>query len=130
MNLLIDTHVWLWRLLEPGRLSKKAAEILSAPDHAVHLSPLSTWETLVLARRGRLSLDPTPSDWVRQALRRTPVTMAPVTHDVAIRSESLDGFKSPDPVDRLLVATAIEHDFVLVTADAAMRRYKGVETLW
>jgi PIN domain nuclease of toxin-antitoxin system len=130
MTLLLDTHVWVWRLLEPERLSARAAKVLASSEHAVHLSPISVWETLVLVRRKRLRLEPDPPAWVRQALRRSPVTMAPVTHDVAIRSEALHGFKSLDPADRLLVATAIEHDFVLVTADEAMRRYKGVETLW
>ena len=130
MTLLLDTHVWVWRLLEPERLSARATKVLSSSEHAVHLSPISVWETLVLARRKRVSLEPDPQAWVRQALKRSPVTMAPVTHDVAMRSEALDGFKARDPADRFLVATAVEHDFVLVTSDEAMRRYKVVETLW
>jgi PIN domain nuclease of toxin-antitoxin system len=130
MTLLLDTHVWVWRLLEPDRLSARAAKTLSSSEHAVHLSPISVWETLVLVRRKRLRLEPNAHQWVRQALKRSPVTMAPVTHDVAMRSEALDGFKARDPADRFLVATAIEHNFVLVTADEAMRRYNGVETLW
>jgi PIN domain nuclease of toxin-antitoxin system len=130
MTLLLDTHVWVWRLLEPERLSARATKALSSPENAARLSPISVWETLVLVRRKRLRLEPNAHQWVRQALKRSPATMAPVTHDVAIRSEALDGFKSRDPADRLLVATAIEHDFVLVTADEAMRRYKSVETLW
>jgi PIN domain nuclease of toxin-antitoxin system len=130
VNLLLDTHVWLWRLLEPERLSPRATAVLSAPEHAPYLSPISVWETLVFARRGRLALEPGARDWVRQALRRSPVTIAPVTHDVAIRSEALDGFTSPDPADRFLVATAIEQELVLMTADEAMQRYQGVETLW
>ena len=130
MKLLLDTHVWLWSLLDPKRVSKSAAKALASPDNALHLSPISVWETLVLTRRGRLALEPDPAEWVRQALRNSPVTMTPITHDVAIRSESLEGFASPDPADRVLVATAIEHDFVLVTADETMRRSDAVETLW
>jgi len=130
MTLLLDTHVWVWRLLEPERLSARATRALSSLENAVHLSPISVWETLVLVRRKRLSLEPDGPTWVRQALKRSRATMTPVTHDVAMRSEALDGFKARHPADRFLVATAIEHDFVLVTADEAMRRYKGVETLW
>ncbi len=130
MKLLLDTHVWLWRLLEPERLSPKAAGTLAARGHTVYLSPISVWETLVLARRGRLALEPLPAEWIRPALRRSSVVMAPLTHEVAIRSETLDGFRSPDPADRFLVATAIEQSLVLVTADRMMRRYRRVETLW
>ena len=130
MRLLLDTHVWIWRLLEPERLSARAAAALAERDHEVHLSPISVWETLVLARRGRLGLDPNPAAWVREALRRSAVIMAPVTHDVAIRSEALAGFASPDPADRFLVATALEASLVLLTADRAMLDYRPVETLW
>ena len=47
-----------------------------------------------------------------------------------MRSEALDGFESEDPADRFLVATALEHDLTLVTADGAMRDYPPVATLW
>lgn len=130
MRLLLDTHVWLWRLLEPERLSARAAATLAERSHEVHLSPISVWETLVLARRGRLALEPSPADWVRAALERSAVAMAPLVHDVAIRSEALEGFASSDPADRFLVATALEGSHVLVTSDRAMLTYRPVETLW
>ncbi len=130
MRLLLDTHVWVWRLLEPERLSRRAAAILAEPGHEVHLSSISVWETLVLARRGCLALEPTPAEWVRTALQRSPVIMAPITHQVAIASESLPRLAAPDPADRFLVATAVEQGLVLITADRALRRYRGVETMW
>jgi PIN domain nuclease of toxin-antitoxin system len=55
MRLLLDTHVWLWRFLEPERLSAVAERAVADRGNAVHLSPISAWETLVLARKGRIS---------------------------------------------------------------------------
>ena len=130
MNLLLDTHTWVWRLLAPERLSDAAERAIAARDNTLHLSPISTWETLVLARKGRLSLAPSPTEWVLDALRRSAPTAAPLTHAIALRSESLQGFGSEDPADRFLVATALEHDMVLVTADRAMRAFAQVSTLW
>ncbi len=130
MRLLLDTHVWIWRLVEPERLSPAAAGALAAPGHQLHLSPISVWETLVLARRGRLALEGDPAAWVREALRRSAVAMAALTHEVAIRSEALVGFALSDPADRFLVATAIVESLVLVTADRNLRTYPAVETLW
>ncbi len=130
MRLLLDTHVWLWRLLAPERLSADAERAVADRESNVHLSPISAWETLVLARKGRLSLRPSPAAWVVDALRRTALTAAPLSHDIALRSEALDGFASADPADRFLVATALEHDFVLVTADGAMQAFEPVRTLW
>lgn len=64
---------------------------------------------------------PTPAEWVRDALRRSALTTVPLTHGIALRSEALEGFESADPADRLLVATALEHELVLVTADDEWR---------
>lgn len=130
MRLLLDTHVWIWRLLEPERLSERADLALADRENTLHLSPVSTWETLVLARKGRVSLKPSPTEWVLDALRRSALTTIPLSHGIALRSEMLEGFESADPADRFLVATALEHELVLVTADEAMRTFEHVETLW
>lgn len=130
MRLLLDTHVWLWRLLDPDRLSAEAERVVADPGSQTFLSPVSTWETLVLARKGRVSLSPSPTEWVLDALRRSGLRALPLSHGIALRSESLDGFGSTDPADRFLVATALEHDLTLVTADRAMLAYAPVDTLW
>lgn len=130
MNLLLDTHAWVWRLLDPERLSDDAEHALADRASHVHLSPISTWETLVLARKGRLVLTPSPTEWVLDALRRSALSAVPLNHGIAMRSEMLDGFASSDPADRFLVATAIEHELTLVTADLVMHDFEPVKTLW
>lgn len=130
MKLLLDTHVWLWRLLDPDRISTDAEAAVADPDSDLFLSPISTWEALILARKGRVFLAPTAAEWVLDALRRTALTAVPLTHGIAMRGEALEGFGSEDPADRFLVATALEHDLTLVTADRAMRAFEPVTTLW
>lgn len=130
MKLLLDTHVWVWRLLDPGRLSAGAEAAIARNRGSAYLSPVSTWETLVLARKGRLTLAPSPVEWVLDALRRSMLAAVPLTHEIALRSEQLDGFASRDPSDRFLVATALEHGLTLITSDQAMRSFAPLRTLW
>lgn len=130
MRLLLDTHVWLWRLLEPERVSAEAEVAIADRESELFLSPISAWEALVLARKGRVSLAPSPREWVLDALRRSALTAAPLTHGIALRSEQLDGFASEDPADRFLLATALENDLTLVTADRAMHAFAPVATFW
>jgi len=130
LRVLLDTHVWIWRLLEPARLSSRAEAVLLDADTEMYLSPLSVWETLVAARKGRLALQQAPEAWVREALGKSTTVMAPLTHDAVIASESLPGYRSKDPIDRMLVATALTDDLALVTSDSAMRRYAEIETIW
>ncbi len=130
MRLLLDTHVWLWRLLDPGRVSTAAEQAIADRENELFLSPISTWEALILARTGRISLRPSPSEWVLDALRRSALLAALVDHGIAMRSETLEGFASEDPADRFLVATALERDLTIVTADGAMHDFEPVATFW
>ena len=128
MKLLLDTHIWLWSALEPGRLSKRIRTALEDRGNELWLSPVSVWETLVLARKKRIVLEPTAEQWVRRALQDLPVRDAPMTHDVAIRSESLRT-SHKDPADRFIMATALAYDLTLVTADTRLLRGRQVAVL-
>lgn len=74
VRLLLDTHIWIWRLLAPQHRSDDAERGLADRESTIHLLPVSTWEALVLARKGRLSLTPSPAEWVLDALRRSALT--------------------------------------------------------
>ena len=128
MKLLLDTHIWLWSLLEPARLSPKVAAALANPDTERWLSPLSVWEALLLIERKRLEIDRPGEAWVREALERAPITEAPITREVAIASRGLKTLHR-DPVDRFLVATAVVFDLTLVTSDAAVLGMRNVKFL-
>lgn len=128
MNLLLDTHIWLWALLEPERLSPKVAEALGAADTRRWLSPLSVWETLMLIERRRVVVDRPGDEWVRDALARAPVTEAPVTTEVAFAAHALRS-RHRDPVDRFLAATAQVFELTLVTSDAQVLAMKGFAAL-
>ena len=116
MRLLLDTHIWLWTLAEPGKLSKRVRAALTRTQNELWLSPISVWELLMLAERGRVKLDVEPRRWMVDALGRTPAQEAAMTFDVAMRSREVMP-AHPDPADRFLVATALVYDLTLVTAD-------------
>ena len=128
MKLLLDTHIWLWGLIEPGRLSTTVASALRNSDTQRWLSPLSVWETLLLIERKRLYVDQPADVWIREALERAPVFEAPVNHEVALASRRLKT-KHRDPVDRFLIATAQVFELTLVTQDGKLRSQADVKVL-
>jgi PIN domain nuclease of toxin-antitoxin system len=128
VNVLLDTHIWLWSLLEPERLSAQVASTLSAGETRRWLSPLSVWEAHLLIERRRLVVDGPAAQWIREALTKAPVDEAPLTTDVALASRAL-ATRHRDPVDRFLLATAQVFDLTLVTADRALFDVAGVRVL-
>lgn len=119
MRLLLDTHIWLWSLSEPARLGRRVKSALTSASNELWVSPISAWELLVLAERGRIKLDDEPRRWVAEAIGRTPAQEAVLSFAVAIRSREIMGTHA-DPADRFLVATALVYDLTLVTADDAL----------
>jgi PIN domain nuclease of toxin-antitoxin system len=116
LRLLLDTHIWFWVLTEPARIGRRAKAAIARAENEVWLSPISVWELLLLAERGRVKLGDEPRQWVAKALSSAPVQETPLNFDVAIRSREIMP-KHPDSADRFLVATALVNDLTLVTAD-------------
>jgi len=121
VKLLLDTHIWLWALLEPERLSTDVRAALQSPDNELWLSPISVWEATMLAERGRLAVSVDTGTWIRKMVAAMPRREAPLTHDIAIASRELS-LEHEDPADRFLAATAKVLDLTLVTADARLMR--------
>ena len=128
MNLLLDTHIWLWSLLDPDRLSARARSELTEPANTLALSPVSVWEALVLAEKGRVLLHPDPWSWIRTALTVRPMHEIAVTFDVAFGSRSIR-LGHADPADRFIAATAMVHGLTLVTADKSLLQCPDIRAI-
>ena len=128
MKLLLDTHIWFWSLAEPSRLSKRVARELVDPENEVWLSPISVWELLILAGKGRVRMDSEPVVWVRDALQRFTLKEAVLNHEIAMESRSVD-LPHEDPADRFLAATARVYDLILVTQDERLLKVRRVPSL-
>ncbi len=116
MRLLLDTHIWLWSRLAPARLGKRLARTLENNAHELWLSPLSVWESQLLAEKGKILLVPTAEEWIAAALGRMPMKEAQLTFEVALATGQVR-LAHRDPVDQWLAATARVYDLTLVTAD-------------
>ncbi len=121
MKLLLDTHIWLWSLLEPDRLKPGVYKELASPDNELWVSPISTWEAIILMEKGRLRTTGTPHRMATTLLRSGPFHEAPLTHDVAVRSRKIK-LSHEDPADHFIAATAQVYDLTLVTADKRLRQ--------
>jgi PIN domain nuclease of toxin-antitoxin system len=128
LRLLLDTHIILWSAAEPEKLSQNITEELKNDLNELWFSPISVWEILLLAEKGRISLGPDIEKSVREIFRKIPLDEAPLNQEVAIKSR-LVRLSHQDPADRFLAATAIVYGFTLVTADSRIISAKDVPVL-
>ena len=128
MKLLLDTHIWLWGLLDPERLTPAVRRALQSPENELWLSPISVWEALILVERGRLTVKRPVAEWVEAMVQALPRREAPLTHEIAVASRQLK-LSHQDPADRFLAATAKVMGLTLVTADVRLLRSKEYAVL-
>lgn len=128
MKLLLDTHIFLWSLLEPERLGENVAVELQKQENQLWFSPISSWEIMLLEKKGNVLLEPDPASWLREAFKRVPVKEARINHEIAIQS-CLIKLPHKDPADRLIAATAVTYGLILVTADTRLIQAKVCKVL-
>lgn len=125
---LLDTHIWLWSLLEPQRLVPPVTKALMTNGGKLWLSSISVWETTVLAEKRRIELNRPTREWLSQALRKAPVHEASITFEVATAAAEIE-LPHRDPADRLILATAKVFDLTLITADRTLLEQDTAPTL-
>jgi PIN domain nuclease of toxin-antitoxin system len=128
VRLLLDTHIWLWSLVAPEQLTSRVVAALESLDNELWLSPVSTWELLVLIHKRRVTVDGEPVGWIEDVLRTVPLHEAPLTNEIALASRRLR-LRHEDPADRFLAATAKVLDLTLVTGDKRLLRSREYATL-
>ena len=126
MNLLIDSHVLIWWLVDPELLSRPARSAIEDPLNAIYVSAVTGYEIELKRSRDRL-LGLLPHD-LEQVVLDEGFMWISVTPGDAITAGRLP-LHHRDPWDRLLVAQAMRTRLVLVSADEGLAPY-GVRLIW
>jgi PIN domain nuclease of toxin-antitoxin system len=127
VNLLLDTHIFLWWLGESPRLPERIRLVIEDPATAVFVSAASIWEIAIKASLGRLEIDPAVPAGLDGVVAACGFADLPIEarHAAAVRDLP---FHHADPFDRLLLAQAQLEELTLATADTKLAAY-GVPLL-
>ena len=128
MKALLDTHTFLWWIIDDARLSSRVRAIIADGDNEVFLSAASGWEMAIKTRLGKLHLPDNPASFVFEQLRINAIEPLAVQMTHALRVYSLPGHHR-DLFDRILVAQAQVERMPIITADPQVTQY-DVEILW
>jgi PIN domain nuclease of toxin-antitoxin system len=131
LNVVLDTHMWVWWLTATSPLKPVEREALdvAAERRELHISAISLWEVQGLHAKRRLNLPVPFAEWLGRAADPRIVSILPLDVDVVLAADALPETFHGDPADRLIVATARAHLMPLATRDAAIRKSRVV-SLW
>lgn len=128
MKYLLDTHVFLWWVLDEPQISPTCRRIISDGANTIYFSAASAWEIAIKAQIGKLHLPNAPEIYVPDRLARNGMTALPITMDHALYTSTLP-LHHRDPFDRVLVAQSRLEELPILTADSLIVQYE-VRTVW
>ena len=124
---LLDTHAAIWFLNGDTRLPGTVRQIICDGSNLVYLSIASAWEVAIKLRIGKLGIDGSTADFIRD-VEANNIVIFPIKPAHLSALETLPMIHR-DPFDRLLMATALAEELTLITGDESIARY-NVSKIW
>ncbi len=125
MKLLLDTHIWLWLIEDPSKLSRAYSDAIGNAEQPIVLSVASLWEVGIKHKQGKLAIGTSFDELLERGLAGVEVLDIRLPH---VRKVYDLPPLHRDPFDRMLVAQALVEELTLLTVDSALEPY-GVAIL-
>jgi len=132
VNYLVDTHVFLWAISAPEKLSKKAKSLLLDVDSTKYISLITFWEISLKFSTGKIDLKGGLPENMLFMAKRVGLEVLTLDVDTVSSFYKLPRLRNKDPFDRMLAWQAISKDFNLLTKDQDFADYKdyGLKIVW
>ncbi len=127
--LLLDTCALICLATDHTRFSERGRSALQQHRGRLFVSAITAFEIGLKHRKGKLELHDSPAVWYSAACEFHGLDELPVTGVIALRATALPLIHS-DPADRLIIATAQEHNMIVLTSDLIIPTYPDVRCLW
>jgi PIN domain nuclease of toxin-antitoxin system len=128
MNLLIDSHTFLWFVWDDPLLSAAAKKLVTNPTIRKLVSVASCWEIAIKTSIGKLTLGEPIASFLPREISKNNFEVLPIRIDHIAVVETLP-FHHRDPFDRIIVAQALVENIPIVSIDRALDPY-GVKRSW
>ena len=127
--IILDTHVWIWYVSESDKLSIKALNAIKKAD-SCGISTISCWEIAMLVEKNRIALTLPIESWLKLAIDQYNIQLIPLFPEISINAAKLGSEFHGDPADRIITATALYTNSILITKDKHIRDSKLIKTIW
>jgi PIN domain nuclease of toxin-antitoxin system len=131
MDILLDTHAVIWLLEGSDKLSPVAKKEIENLDNQIFVSVISLFEIAIKVKIGKLGFTQAIPAIVKeldnQAIQLLPLTDLHISSYQAVPLYA----EHRDPFDRILIATAMNEGFSIITIDEKFDNYKNIiDIIW
>jgi PIN domain nuclease of toxin-antitoxin system len=120
--IILDTHIWFWIITQDFKRFPEVWQKDIETASKVGISVISCYEIALAEKKGRIVLPCPILDWFADAIDPSGIDLFPISSKIAIRAVNLSPIHK-DPFDRLIIATALEHNAKLASMDGLFAQY-------
>lgn len=128
MRILLDTHAFLWWVMNDSQLSDTAQSLITDPNNNVLFSTASAWEIVIKVNIGKLTLPESPTTYIPSRLASNQFEPMSIQMNHVLQVVNLPNYHR-DPFDRILIAQSQVEQTTILTIDRLIIQYP-VKTLW
>ena len=128
MNVLLDTHTFLWLITSDDRLSERARQTFLNLENRLFFSAASLWEICIKISLGKISLKSGWFQTIQDEMALNTIQWLPIEMPHCAEVAKLP-FHHRDPFDRLLIAQATVEDMQLLSRDRQLSAY-AIKRIW
>ena len=128
MKFLLDTHVFLWWIMDSPQISENVRKLMSEGSSDLFWSAASSWEIAIKYANGKLPLPDEPEVFIVSELSINRISSLSITDAHSFMAGKLP-VHHRDPIDRMLIAQSNFENMPLITSDQIISKYE-VKTIW
>ena len=122
---VLDSHIWFWWVEQDSRLPKRLRQRIEEGDETLAISSVSIYEIVLQIQRGRIAISLPLGEWLHAATVEAEITVFDANPAIASQAALLP-LHHGDPLDRIIIASALHHDALLASVDS---KFPGYEAL-
>jgi len=124
MKYLLDTHILLWMLFDPDKLSKKVRNILEDDHNELFVSVVSLWEISLKYQLKKLIISDVLPEAIIPAIKESDINIKELSEESAISFYKLGKRGNRDPFERMIIWESIRNNYVLLSKDSNLEEYR------
>lgn len=126
MTYLLDTHILIWVILEPQKISARVKEIITNPKNKIIVSSISFWEISIKYALGKFQFKNILPEELIAITNEMDFVIEDLSANTASSFYNLTAAYHKDPFDRMLIWQAIQNNYTLISNDKFIKKYTTV----